>query len=769
MLDVFLILEIISSNRKYLLVWFSFNQKLLVHFGRLYIGFCLGLFYYFMKLKKLFKYLPVLITLSLLSIVFTQTSFNKAILPVAGAEAAANRLVSVVSFSSDRVAPTISSGIGVSQVYGGGGNAGSTYKNDFIELFNRGTTAVSLNGWSVQYSSSTGVAWSVTNLTNVTLAPGQYYLVAEAAGAGGTTDLPAPDVNGAIAMSSSAGKVLVASTTAAATNADGSSLGANRIDILSYGTTTTPSEGTPTTNLSNTTAAIRNSNGCTDTDNNASDFGVTSTVLPRNTASLVAVCSTTGSTNPSGTGSANPSPVLAGNNTLLTVTVTPGTNPTSTGLSVSANLSAIGGSTEQTFFDDGINGGDVTAGDNIFSYNAAVSLATTAGTKSLAVAITDAQNRTGNTAISLSVTSNSTALAATGAADPNSVIPGNATLLTVSVTPATNPISTGLQVFGNLSPIGGSSSQQFFDDGTNGDATANDKIFSYSQIVAVNQTGGNRSLSVSVTDAQSRAASSSIILFINAPFDEKEHLTMGNPSNATADVNNPLNYLMVKRQYAESYNRDNGRPNWVSWHLDSTWLGSASRQDDFRPDPALPADWYHVTQFDYSGSGFDRGHLTPSGDRTSSVADNSATFLMTNMMPQAPDNNQGPWEQLESYCRTLVSQGNELYIVAGGVGIGGTGSNGGVTTTIAGGRVTVPAKTWKVIIILPNGSNDVDRVYKTTRTIAVIMPNAQGIRATPWQNFRVSIRQVERLTGYNFFSNVRAQVRRLIKTRTDMQ
>lgn len=173
---------------------------------------------------------------------------------------------------------------------------------------------------------------------------------------------------------------------------------------------------------------------------------------------------------------------------------------------------------------------------------------------------------------------------------------------------------------------------------------------------------------------------------------------------------------------------------------------------------------------DYSGSGFDRGHHCPSGDRTNTVADNSATFLMTNMMPQAPDNNQGPWEVLESYCRTLVSQGDELYIVAGGSGSGGTGSNGGTTTTIAGGHVAVPSQTWKVIIVLPDaGGNDVLRVTTATRTIAVIMPNVQGIRTANWKSYRVSVDQVEQLTGYDFFANVPVSVQSVIEARVDNQ
>src|SRR5882672_8991064 len=108
----------------------------------------------------------------------------------------------------------------ISQVYGGGGNAGATYKNDFIELYNAGTSGVSLNGWSVQYVSATGTGtWSVTTLSNVTLAAGQYYLIQEAVGAGGTTNLPTPDATGTIAMSATSGKVALSNSTIALSGA----------------------------------------------------------------------------------------------------------------------------------------------------------------------------------------------------------------------------------------------------------------------------------------------------------------------------------------------------------------------------------------------------------------------------------------------------------------------------------------------------------------------------------------------------------------------
>ena len=237
------------------------------------------------------------------------------------------------------------------------------------------------------------------------------------------------------------------------------------------------------------------------------------------------------------------------------------------------------------------------------------------------------------------------------------------------------------------------------------------------------------------------------------------HLTMGNPSNAVTDVAQPNNYLMQKPQYALSYSRDNGGPNWVSWHLDNSWLGSTPRQDDFRADTTLPTGWYRVQATDYSGSGFDRGHMCPSADRTVSVTANSSTFLMTNMIPQLPANNQGVWANLESYSRTLVSQGNELYIISGGHGL---------QFFIANGHVAVPAQTWKVIIVLPVGSNDVSRVTTSTRTIAVVMPNSGSI-GSDWRAYRVSVDQVEAITGFDFFSNVSSGIQAVIEGQVDNQ
>ncbi len=361
-----------------------------------------------------------------------------------------------------------------------------------------------------------------------------------------------------------------------------------------------------------------------------------------------------------------------------------------------------------------------------------------------------------------------------GNASPTSVSPGGTTLLRVTVVPAASPPSTGITVRTDLTSIGGSATQAFFDDGTNGDTTAGDNIFSFLEVVPANAAVGTFSLPVSIADAELRTATASINLTVTVtgPHNAAEHLVLGNPSGATTDVTQPTNYLLEKTQYVMSYHRDRGIPNWVAWHLDSSWIGTVERQDDFRPDTSLPAGWYQVLDTDYSGSGFDRGHHCPSGDRTNTVPDNSATFLMTNIMPQAANNNQGVWADLENYCRSLVQGGYELYIYTGGTGIGGTGLMGGVTNTIANGRVTVPAQTWKVIVVLPVGSNDAQRVNNFTRTITVLMPNSQSLPppgSGNWRNYRTNIAKIEQITGYNFLTGVRPQVRVRLKKRVDTQ
>jgi DNA/RNA endonuclease G (NUC1) len=534
-------------------------------------------------------------------------------------------------------ASLVSTTVVISQFQAGGGTA----NDEFIELHNVSATNFDLNGYRLVYRSATGttdiafVNWT----TSTIIPPGGYFLIASTAYDGGVAPNSTYDPATCTCSMGAGGGGLAIRQGAVNTG--------TIIDSVGWGTATNVFvEAAVTTAPANNDGKVRAANGCQDTDNNANDFSTLTPAAARNAATTPFTCSGSGTT-----------------------------------------------------------------------------------------------------------------LFASMAANPTSVIPGGTTLLTVTVIPATT--STGIMVIGNLSNIGGSATQNFFDDGTNGDATPGDNIFSFLATIPAGSAGGVQAVTAVASDAQARTANTNVNISINAPLPDEDPLILGNPSGATGDIANENNYLMIKPQYSLSYNRSKATPNWVAWRLDSSWLGGAQRQDDYRPDPDLPAGWYRVTDGDYSGSGYTRGHMTPSGDRTRTVADNSATFLMTNFVPQIAQNNSGAWEDFESYCRTLAQQGNELYIVSGGVGSLGT---------IASGRIVVPQYTWKVVLILPNGTNDLSRINKQTRTIGLFMPNFLPLNQNAaWREFRVTVDSIEALTGHNFFSNVPKNTQEIIERRRDLQ
>jgi endonuclease G len=235
---------------------------------------------------------------------------------------------------------------------------------------------------------------------------------------------------------------------------------------------------------------------------------------------------------------------------------------------------------------------------------------------------------------------------------------------------------------------------------------------------------------------------------------QRIYLSLGNPSNA--DSSNPNNYLMVNNFYALSYSRDRAIPNWVAWRVTKADMSDLERVDSFRPDDRLPKGWARVTPSDYTGSGYDRGHICPNADRDGSPEAMASTFLMTNMTPQTPDLNRGPWEKLEAYLRTLVTRGNDVYIYAGVYGENGKLKN----------KVTVPANNWKVAIVVPAGS-DISAVKESNRVIAVDMPNVKGIKNADWQMYRTTIREIEQKTNLNLLSNLPKNVQDVLETKKD--
>lgn len=196
----------------------------------------------------------------------------------------------------------VSPDVVISQVYGGGGNSGATLTHDFVELFNRGPVAVSLNGWSIQYASATGTGHfggsdnQITLLPNVLLQPGQYFLVQCAQGSGGSQALPTPDVTDAtpINLSGTSGKVALATTdqslgcNGGSTPCDPGQLALIK-DLVGFGTANYYEGAAAAGGTTNTTAALRNEEGCQDTDQNGNDFSILAPA-PRNSSSAYHPC-----------------------------------------------------------------------------------------------------------------------------------------------------------------------------------------------------------------------------------------------------------------------------------------------------------------------------------------------------------------------------------------------------------------------------------------------------------------------------------------------
>jgi endonuclease G, mitochondrial len=191
-----------------------------------------------------------------------------------------------------------------------------------------------------------------------------------------------------------------------------------------------------------------------------------------------------------------------------------------------------------------------------------------------------------------------------------------------------------------------------------------------------------------------------LLLFIafSVSAQTSNQLVLGNPNKAETNLNDSNNYLVTHASYILSYNEARGSANWVFWHLEKSDIGDAVRTDAFAPDTTLPKEWW-ITPTDYSGSGFDRGHLCPSKDRSDTEERNKQTFLMSNMQPQVPKLNQQTWKYLEDYTREIVGRDNEAYIYAGCYGTSGKIKD----------KITIPTNCFKIFVLLPLGNNDLKR------------------------------------------------------------
>lgn len=234
------------------------------------------------------------------------------------------------------------------------------------------------------------------------------------------------------------------------------------------------------------------------------------------------------------------------------------------------------------------------------------------------------------------------------------------------------------------------------------------------------------------------------------------HLAFGNPSNATRNPANENNFLVVGEGSVFSYNNSRGGVNWVAWRTTRDDVGDSIPRPDFRPDPRLPKWYNRIGYFDYSGSGYDRGHLVPSADRFANSRLNEETFMMSNIMPQTGALNQYPWHKFEMYVRSQAWRKLDIYQISGCYGDAGRLKK----------KITVPTSCWKIAMILPRG-RAADQIDVRTRILAVDMPNIKGIESERWEKYRTTPRVIEQKTGLDFFAQHPQTVQDAIETRTE--
>lgn len=612
----------------------------------------------------------------------------------------------------------------ISQVYGGGGNSGATFTNDFIELFNPGSQAVSVAGWSVQYASSVGTTWQVTNLTG-SIPAGGYYLVQESQGAGGTTPLPTPNASGTIAMAAGAGKVSLVASTTALTGACPTGF----VDQVSFGTAASDCGFKTTATLTNTTAALRGDQGCAFTGDLSVDFA-TGAPNPRNSASPLHVCPgalpvgpldhvlVAGPTTvtPGATIQLTATPQDANNQTVSTATISwLSSDPTIATVDATGKVTGVAASATAVTI-------TATAVDNGITKKGTAQVTVAAPT----IGFIDVSSSSTSFPPGFQTQVFATARVSSGGA----IIPATFTFEAVDPQIATIATvqNTGI-VTGVAAPADGTTRPGFR--------------------ITATPIGGGTPFSF-VTHVILIETPVSAPLSIYAKNDE-----FGDPTPATPA--NPNDLLIVRPQYTISYNESRGTPNWVSYELDARQIVSGQdRCNCFSADQLLPSDKQILTS-DYTNGGFDRGHMARSADRTVANVDNATTFYLTNIVPQMADLNQGVWAQFENALGDSATKGGRaVYIITGPL----FSKSHGLTFLKNEGKVAIPDSTWKVALIGPrNGGvpfthgnlQTWDDVAGVT-VLAVNMPNVAGVRNDPWQKYLTTVDKIEQATGYDFLS-----------------
>ncbi len=245
-----------------------------------------------------------------------------------------------------------------------------------------------------------------------------------------------------------------------------------------------------------------------------------------------------------------------------------------------------------------------------------------------------------------------------------------------------------------------------------------------------------------------------------ATIDIALQMQLGNATAAGTSTNDHDHYLVQRTVQSLDFSDNLGEPRWASWDLTSADIGSAPRSTSFYVDTNLPPNFYRVKTADYNNTGYDRGHMCTSEDRTDTTNNNKLVFFMSNIVPQDPDNNQGPWAAFENFCQGQAMTGSEILITCGGSGFDGT--------TFTNGKVDIPGYTWKIAVIVPPGAGTaLSRITSTTRVVSIKIPNISGIRTTPWTNYLTSGNQIQTDTAYLLMTNVASSISDVLLAKVD--
>ena len=754
---------------------------------------------------------------------FTWTSTNPGVATIAAnglATAVAQGSTRIIAATSNEVADTVTldvtvpprSDVVISQIYGGGGNSGAQYTNDYIELFNRGTDAIDVTGWAVQYTGATGNSWQATVLSG-TIAPGRYYLVQEAAGAASPASLPTPDATGGIAMGATAGKIVLTRFSVAASGS--CPTGTDVVDRVGYGATSncTTEWGGATATLSNSTAAFRQNDGCVKTGNVSNDF-IVLPPNPHNSGSAMKHCD-----------GEPPRPQSAATLVINELMADPANAESASWGewfevhnygTIPINLKGwtiVSGGTSQPNHTiatdvivapgdfavlgrgaDGERNGGVTL-DYIYFVGTATTIwlddsdylmlvdadgarADSVAWTSMSHGVTRALRNASLPHADVNGTNWGYSTTVFGAGDYGTPGAANGTLADVVPIVSANKITISGRTSADAPLPVGFESQVFASEATAGGANI-PTTFTWTaltpEIATIDQRGvihavapGTARFQVVAGDGTARVHTLTMVTPVaSATAQYLNNAAFGEPTDDSPSDD----FIIHRPQYTTSFNSGRGIPNWVAYDLNATDIvAGQDRCNCFTFDPELEAAGFtRYNTADYTGAGaflgpnigVDRGHMVRSFDRTGGTLDNARTFYFSNVVPQFSDLNQGPWANMENYLGDLAQNGNkEVYIYAGPAGSIGTVKNEG--------KINFPKYTWKIALILSRGQGLANvRDYRDVEVVAVVMPNVTGVRNVDWQtNYVVTADSVEKLTGYSFLSLLSARTQRALKTGT---